>query len=311
MLNRLAVLLLLAAPVAAQAAGKPSATTPGAAKPGAARELRRRTLTFTDASVTTLPELYVAGGTATVVTFQVPIAEGGAIPGTSKELFFPISQTDKTIIIVPKSDLAGPVPLNVSLTDGTVLTFKCVSSRAFADAQVDVLLALEKRAAQESPVALKATIGQLRSQLDECRATTGDAGALKLASLLIQQSLEKPQTFTRHPLRALNKENRLLAEARWSYRLLGLMYVVLTVENRDPERAWVIDRAEVKVNGSANNTDVQVKTVTAEFPVLAPDTSERVVVAFTTPASDVSQSVTLTLHEKDGNRRISLSNLDL
>jgi len=83
------------------------------------------------------------------------------------------------------------------------------------------------------------------------------------------------------------------------------------VENRDPERAWVIDRAEVKVNGSANNTDVQVKTIAAEFPVLAPDTSERVIVAFTTPATDVSQSVTLTLHEKDGNRRISLSNLDL
>jgi len=275
------------------------------------RELRRRTLTFTDASVTTLPELYVAGGTATVLTFQVAIAEGGAIPGTSKELFFPIAQTDKTIIIVPKADLAAAVPLNISLTDGTILTFKCVSNPALADAQVDVILALEKRAAQESPVVLKATIGQLRGQLDECRATTGDAGAQKVASLLIQQSLDKPQTFTRNAVRALNKENRLLAEGRWAYRLLGLMYVVLTVENRDPERAWVLDHAEVKVNGAANNTDVQVKTIAAEFPSLAPDASERIVVGFTTPATNVNQSVTLTLYEKDGSRRISLSNLDL
>ena len=311
----LTLILFLAAPAETPAASKTStATTKASNAPGKrtmTRELRRRTLTFTDASVTTLPELFVAGGTATVLTFQVAIAEGGAIPGTSRELFFPIVQTDKTIIIVPRADLSAAVPLNISLTDGTILTFKCVSNPALADAQVDVLLALEKRAALESPVVLKATIGQLRGQLDECRATTGDAGAQKLAALLLQQSLDKPQTFARHSLRALNKENRLLAEARWAYRLLGIMYVVLTVENRDPERAWVLDHAEVKVNGTANNTDVQVKSIAAEFPSLAPDTSERVVVGFTTPATNTNQSITLTLHEKDGNRQISLSNLDL
>jgi uncharacterized protein (TIGR02268 family) len=301
------LLLTLLAPLAA--AGAPKGADK--AKGTASRELRRRTLTFTDASVTTLPELLVAGGTATVITFQIPIAEGGAIPGTSKELFFPIVQTDKTILIVPRADLAAPVPLNVSLTDGTVLTFKCVSNPTAADAQVDVLLALEKRAAQESPTVLKATIGQLRGQLDECRATTGDAGAQKVASLLIQQSLDKPQTFARHQLRSLNKENRILAEARWAYRLLGLLYVVLTVENRDPERAWVLDHVEVKVNGAANNTDVQVKTIASEFPSLAPDASGRVVIGFTTPATNANQTVTLTLFEKDGNRRVSLSNLDL
>jgi hypothetical protein len=89
------------------------------------------------------------------------------------------------------------------------------------------------------------------------------------------------------------------------------MYVVLTVENRDPERAWVLDHAEVKVNGSANNTDVQVKTLATEFSSLAPEAVQRVVVGFTTPATNVSQSITLTLHEKDGSRQISLSNLDL
>jgi uncharacterized protein (TIGR02268 family) len=305
------LLVALANPPAPSAPPPRKAETKASSSKPHTRELRRRTLTIDDASVTTLPELHVAGGTATVVTFQVPIADGGAIPGTSKELFFPIAQTDRTVIIVPKADLTAPVPLNISLTDGTVLTFQCRSDPRDADAQVDVIIALQKRAAQESAPALKVLVGQLREQLDECRATAGDAGTQKLASLLLAQSLDQPQTFTRHPLRALQKQNRLLAETRWAYRLLGLTYVVLTVENRDPERTWVLDHAAVAITGGGQQADIQVKSAFTEFPSLAPDTAGRVVIAFTTPASNASQKVKLTLYERDGNRSITLDGLDL
>jgi uncharacterized protein (TIGR02268 family) len=276
------------------------------------RELRRRTLKLDDASVTTLPELHVAGGTATVLTFSIPLQEGGAIPGAVKELFYPLAQTgDRTVIVVPKKDLVSPVPLSVSLQDGTVITFKCLSAPRDADAQVDVILALRARAPEQSASSLKLLVGQLRGQLDDCKATSGEAGAHKLAELLLAQSLDTPQAFERHPLRFTQKDNRLLVEARWAYRLLGLTYVVLTVENRDPDRVWVLDRADVKVTGGGEAADIRVKSIASELPSLAPEVSERVIVAFPTPSTSGKQKVTLMLFEKDGPRTVSLSGLEL
>ena len=303
--------VLSAAPLAASPAPPPKKGTGEASKAVLSRELRRRTLTLDDTSVNMLPELHLAGGIATVLTFQVPIEEGGVIPGAVKDLFYPLVQTDRTVIIVPKVDLSTPIPVSVSLKDGTVLSFKCVSVPQDADAQVDVLLALRARASQDSASALKGIIGQLRGQLDECKATSGDAGAQKVAALLVAQSLDQPQAFERHQLHAAERQSRLLVEARWAYRLLGLTYVVLTVDNRDPERPWVLDRAEVKLGGSAENVDVQVKSAVAEYASLPSDTSERVVVSFPTPVLSKGQKLTLTLHEKDGNRRVALEGLEL
>jgi uncharacterized protein (TIGR02268 family) len=303
--------LMTAVPLEASAAPAIKKNASDPSKAVLSRELRRRTLTLDDASVTMLPELHVAGGTATLLTFQVPIEEGGVIPGAVKDLFYPLVQTDKTVIIVPKADLAAPVPVSVSLKDGTVLSFKCLSVPQDADAQVDVILALRARASQESSAALKSLIGQLRGQLDECKATSGDAGAQKLAALFITQGLDQPQAFDRHQLHAAERQNRLLVEARWAYRLLGLTYIVLTVENRDPERPWVLDRAEVKLTGTGENTDVQVKSAVAEYTALPSDTSERVVVSFATPSLSKGQKVTLTFHEKDGGRRVALEHLEL
>ena len=300
-----------AAPLGVGAAAPAKKNSSDGSKAVRSRELRRRTLTLDDASVTMLPELHVAGGTATVLTFQVAIEEGGVIPGAVKELFYPLAQTDKTVIIVPKADLTAPIPVSVSLKDGTVLSFKCLSVQQDADAQVDVMLALRARAPQESAAALKGMLGQLRGQLDECRATSGDAGAQKIAALFVTQNVDQPQVFDRHSLHTAERQSRLLVEARWAYRLLGLTYVVLTIENRDPDRPWVLDRAEVNLSGGAENTAVQVRTAVPEYASLAPESSERVVVAFPTPALSRGQKVTLTLLEKDGSRRVALEHLDL
>lgn len=277
----------------------------------AARLLQRRTLTLDDASVNTLPELYVAGGSATVITFQVPIAEGGALPGTSKALFLQLAQTDKTIIVLPKADLASPVPLNVSLADGTVLTFQLMSTPSKMDAQVDVILALRKRAADGSVAALKARLSQMQGDLDSCRATAGDAGAGKVASLLLEHSaLDTAQAFDRRPLHRATKENRLLVEARWAYRLLGLTYIVLTVENRDPERQWVLDRATVRLSSGGSQQDIPVKAHLTENPTLQPEGAELVVVAFASVAGS-RQEFSVTLDEKDGGRSVTLRGLEL
>jgi uncharacterized protein (TIGR02268 family) len=281
---------------------------------GAVREPQRRTITVDDASVNTLPEVRVAGGLATVLTFSVPLAERdtNALEGAYKARFHQIVQTtDRTIVLLPVKDLDITIPVTVALRDGTVLVFRCVSVPRQYDGQLDVIIALKNRAPVESVAALKTRIGVLQGDLDQCRATTGDAGASKLASLLLTQDSDQSQAFDRRRLRRIEKDKRLLVEARWAYRLLGLTYLVLSVENRDPDRVWSFDRAEVKVASGKMLTDIAVKAAVVEMPQLPPDAAGHVVVAFPTPASTGPVTVSVTLHEKDGGRSATLGGIEL
>jgi uncharacterized protein (TIGR02268 family) len=281
----------------------------GAADAAEKRELRRRALTIDDASLTSVPEIRVAGGTPTILTFEVPVKDGGAVLADVRGVFFPPTQTDRTVMLVPKSDLSRPEPLNVSLADGTVLTFKLVTVPGEADVQVDVSVALRERASPDSAQALRMMNEQLRSELDECRDGAANAGASKLAALLLSQSLDQPQTFERRPLQAGDKQSRLLVQGRWAYRMLGLTYMIFTVENRDPQRSWVLDRVDVRLTGGRDAVDVKVVAAQAELPILPPGTAERVVVAFETPSVSQSQRFKVTFHEKDGPRLVALEGL--
>jgi uncharacterized protein (TIGR02268 family) len=273
------------------------------------RELRRRTLTIDDQALGSLPELHVAGGSATILTFEIPVRDHGAIITDTRGLFHPPTQTDKTVILVPKADLAQPAALNVTLSDGTVLSFKLVSIPKEADVQVDVVLALKDRATPGSVQALKTTIEQLRGELDECQASSATAGASKIAALFLGQNLDEPQVFDRHELRGRDKQSRLLVEGRWIYRLVGLTYMVFTVENRDPVKPWALDRAEVKLAGTGEATDLRILAAASEDAVVAPGQATKVVVAFKTPSLSGSHKYTVALLEKGGGRRVVLEGL--
>lgn len=308
MRRELALLVALLTLPAAAGAGPVRSQTQDPSE--ARRDFRRRSLTIDDANVSSLPEIHVAGGMATVLAFQVPLREGGAFIADVKGLMNPLSQSDRFLVLVPRRDLAAPLPLNVSLADGTVLTFKLLSVPGDADAQVDVVVALDKHAAPESAAALRTSLLSVRAQLDECQAGSATAGVGKIASLFVQQDLDAPHAFERHAMRGTDKQNRLLVEARWVYRLLGMTYLLLTVENRDPSKAWTLDRAEVKLVG-ATTADVKVLSTQAEMGSLPPDTGERVVVAFVTPQQVSRQRVSLSLFERDGSRHVVLEGLDL
>jgi uncharacterized protein (TIGR02268 family) len=279
------------------------------AQAGDRRELRRRTITIDDASLSSVPEIRVAGGTPTILTFEVPVKEGGAVLADVRGVFYPPTQTDRTVMLVPKSDLERPQPLNVSLADGTVLTFKLVSVPTEADVQVDVTVALKQRAKPDSAAALRMLNEQLRGELDECRDGAANTGATKLAALLLTQSLDQPQTFERRPLHAGDKQSRLLVQGRWVYRMLGLTYMIFTVENRDPQRSWVLDRVEVRLTGAGEAVDVKVVAAQPELPILPSGTGERVVVAFEAPPMSPSQRFKVSFHEKDGPRLVALENI--
>jgi len=213
------------------------------------------------------------------------------------------------VILVPKADLAQPAALNVTLSDGTVLSFKLVSIPKEADVQVDVVLALKDRATPGSIQGLKTTIEQLRGELDECQASSATAGASKIAALFLGQNLDEPQVFDRHELRGRDKQSRLLVEGRWIYRLVGLTYMVFTVENRDPVKPWALDRAEVKLAGTGEATDLRILAAASEDAVVAPGQATKVVVAFKTPPHSGSHKYTVALLEKGGGRRVVLEGL--
>jgi len=283
-------------------------------KHGTSRELQRRSIAITDDTATALQEVHIAGRIPTTLAFQEAIKpESILISDSTGALPERVRATDKVIVLLPNSDLpSGKVAtLTVAFADGNLLSFILRSVPKVADLQIDVSLRLEKAAAPESAPALKAVIGQLRGQLDECQATAGGAGLSKLAALILAQAIDKPQVFERRNVHKADKQSRLLVQLRYAYRLFGYTYLVLTVENRDPSRTWVLDHPEIGVAGDSQSADVKIETFRTEVEALAPDEMERVVVAFSTPPQSVNAKLTLSLFEKNGNRHVKLEGLSL
>ena len=279
------------------------------------RELRRRTLTINDSNADSVAEIHVAGGVPTTLVFEIPVKENGALLADVSKNFFPPQLTENAILLVPRADVApkGLTTLTVTLSDGTVLPFKLVSHPKDADIQVDVALAVEKHAAPGSAQALRATLTQIRSELDECQANAGKAGISKVAALILSEDLDKTHSFTvsQYSAHHLDKQNRLLVEVKRVYRLFELTYVVVTVENRDPSKVWVLDRPEVTVTGQSQPSDVKVMLHAAELSALPPGETEKIVIVFNTPKQDVQHRLNVSLFEKNGNRHVRLEDLNL
>jgi uncharacterized protein (TIGR02268 family) len=274
-----------------------------------ARELRHRTLTIGDRDVDTLPEVHVSGGATTLFTFPAPISDGGAVLADPRGLFYPPTQTDRTVIVAPKADLVAPAALHVSLVDGTVVTFKLASVPSDSDAQIDVVLALRIRASADSGPALRRALEVCHAEVDECRAGAAHAGVRGLAALLFTEAADASQAFDRHPLHGGDRQNGLLVQGSFSYRLMGFTFLVFRLENRDPGQAWTFERAEVRLEGKGEVADVKVLAEAAEVQTLAPSEAGRVVVAFKSISRALGQKFTVTFREKDGGRHAVLDGL--
>ena len=228
-------------------------------------------------------------------------------------LMFPATVNGMEVILAAKQDLPkGTVlPVTVGLSDNT-LSFQLTSVAAEVDLQVQIDVDIEKNAAADSPQALRILNAQLRGQLDECQANTSSAGAAHIAALVLKnaQDTASPQmrTFEGHSVHALDKQSRLLVEVTYMYRLFGLSYLVMTVENRDPSKTWVLERPELKLAGGRETSDVHVVTFDTDLKGGLPaGEQEKVVVVFDTPQQQLSgQRYTVALYEKGGGRHVRL-----
>src|SRR5947207_3322677 len=166
----------------------------------------------------------------------------------------------------------------------------------------------EREVSPDSVEGLKQTIAQMQSRLDECQANAGSSGVSQIAALVLSQEPQSPtaRTFEGHPLKGADKQSRLLVRLQHIYRLFGHSYVLLTVENRDPSRTWVLDKPEVKLFGGRDSQSLKVLTFDTDLKTLPPAEVAKVVVVFDTPVQMVGQKYALTLLEKGGARHVTM-----
>jgi hypothetical protein len=304
-----AVLLLLACLTAA------APTTRGRGKasiPKQQRETSRRAVEITDA--TTEVAVFVAAQSVTTLYFPQEVT-GVLLPDPDGRFDGPPVARGSSLMVRAKGELPRAMAMQVTLADGTTLPpFILTSKSTSYDLFVDVGVKLQRKASGDSAVALRGQVSELQSRLDECQQSAGDQGARKVGELILRQDFSKPVAFVveQHPTRALDKQSGLLVETRQIYRLFDLTYLVLTVENRNPDKLWVLDRAEASAVGAGSIVDAQVLDVIQEMSQGVPPGAEaRLVVIFKTPEQATDQRYSLRLIEKAGNRHVALANLRL
>jgi uncharacterized protein (TIGR02268 family) len=287
-------------------AGKPPS------HPASPRRLERRTVAITDASFQDVPVVHVAKGVATTVSFGQPIRRESILLADTSDAFLPPRATDSTVVLIPTRDLAprAVATLTVTLADGTLVPLLLESNSGAADIAIDVLVNLSKKAAPESVSALKASVLQLRGELDECRGDSGKAGVAKLARLVLEQDVSGNVPMLRQEVRRRDKQERLLVELVRAYRLFGHTYLLLTLENRDPSAAWVLDRPELSATSGRDSMDVPILAVETDVPIVQPNETAQVVIAVRSPAAS-SERFRLQLLEKNGTRHVRLDGLSL
>ncbi len=273
----------------------------------------QRTLTMTDENLSTVPEIHVAADWPTTLVFETPLAKDNqavmlAQPGHE---FAPPKFTDTSVILIPRRDLSssGGAALTVTLSDGNILSFKLASVPGDVDIRVDVQLKLKKRAAPDSPEALKATLEQLRGQVEECQATAGAAGVSKIGALVLAESA--PEAVELRRIGKADKQSRMLVTARHEYRLFGYTFLVLEIQNRDDTKIWELEGADVKLQGDGQAQDVQVSSAAMDPSAIEPSATAKIVVAFKTPGQLRGQHFTVALREKNGSRHVQLDNMPL
>lgn len=306
----------------ASAAERGLAAAPGSSRTskGRALEFKRRTLNITDANLESTHEVRVAPGISTALQFPSNLRADRPylLPDVNNDFDGDPIVVGNSLILTPRprAKQVSPKPLTVNLVDGTALTFKVVPARDEVDTQVEIVLELQKRATPESPVALKSLIEQLRGQLDECRASSGERGIVNMAEFILRQdhgeTFQAPQSriFEGRQVRFLDKQQRLLVQVRAAYRLFGVTYLLMTVENRDPgDKSWVLDRVEV--SAASGGSSARVFSPATELSALPSGAEEKVVLTFETPVQGRNQGLDVTLFEKGGDRHVTLKGLEL
>lgn len=310
--------VVILAPLATAAPAASSAKPPK--KPEAASSAPKgpvdRVITITDS--TTAAEVRLAPpGLTTTLTFPADVDAPKAVVADPQQRILPPIIQGATVVLTSTKPLppGTTVPLALTLVDGTQLNFAVgATDDGSSDRFVRVELQLTQRAGADSASRLKGQVAELQAKLDECSTNAAEVGIAKLGALILKQDLSKPDTFTveARPYKSgIDKQNRLLVETHHVFRLFDLTYLAITVENRDPTQTWVLERAELAVQGSGTSSDIKVLGVEQELNAIPSGAMSKLVISFRMPALAEGQRFELRLFEKNGARHFKVGDLKL
>lgn len=306
---RLANILLFLLVAAAKPSAPPELPLPTLARAKEAtaggRKVVNRTLVFDDQS--TIPEVHLAKGIPTTLSFPVKLAQVAV--RDDEHLLYKERISNNVLVLTPKETLpkGQVVPVSVTLEDNSVLSFLAVSDPA----QVDYQLAIEvkfQRAAPASVESLKQTIAELQSRLDELQSDSPRLAVRQITSLVLSQDPQSPaaKTFTGYTLHGADKQSHLVLRVHHLYRLFRYSYLLLTVQNRDPSKVWVLDHPELRFVGSAETQTITILSFESEKQSLGPEELSKIAVAFESPAQTPGQKIIIRLVEKGGPRQAEI-----
>jgi Protein of unknown function (DUF2381) len=277
---------------------------------GIERQVKNRVISFSDENRDSVPELHIAPGIPTTLVFPLNVNEAATRLADPQRLIYKPQFFKNTAVLSPRAELPSGalVPLTVALEDGTLLSFVLRTVSGEADFQVTVEAKFQRDLRPDSVDALKQAIAQMQGRLDECQSNTATSGISQIAALVLSQEPQSPtaRTFEAHPLRGADKQSRLLVRLQHLYRLFGHSYLLLTVENRDPTRTWVLDKPDVKLIGGHEAQTLKVVAFDTDLKTLPPEEVAKVVIAFETPAQSSGQTILVSLPERGGPRQVTM-----
>jgi uncharacterized protein (TIGR02268 family) len=284
----------------------------GAAAQTSARELRSRRVVLSDSFAASVPEIRVATGVVTTITFEDAVIDARALQLEGRGSRVKLVAADEHAIVLKL--LVEPTPgerlvLHVPFADGkapTQATFALVSASSEVDSQVEVVREAQSAEACHSElVDAKAILVQKEAELAVLRAREGVNGpaGLILAGMLgeggvrAMRSLVSFSPDVRHGLRVVLRSALSFRASEWAA-------VSLEVRNAG-EEPWSPGMA--KLTSMKTGKPVTVVSVSMRHAQLAPGESVLVVVETVPPPANAGEEFTLELFGADGGRALSIN----
>lgn len=216
-----------------------------------------------------VPQVFVAGGSATTLRFDRPCD-----PSRTKLLgwegrFEPLLVGGKSVVIVPLQDLApgDRFLLLVTLMDGTQLAFTVLAARDGVDGQLDVFPDPEspdavRFALKESREANRSLRAEIRRHREE-QASVDHALATLLANdqVALTPFRERERWLVHEP--GLDVEVRTFMPREPAD--LQRVAVTFDVTNRDPERPWALQEARITKASTRESRPFALRMVPASI----------------------------------------------
>lgn len=285
----------------------------GAAAQPQARELRSRRVVLSSSSAESVPEIRVATGVLTTLSFEDSSIDARALQlegqGSRVKL---LDAGEHTVVLKPlvEPGRGERILLVVPFTDGrapTQATFALVSHPAEVDSQVEVVREAQSAEACQAELAdAQARLAEKDAELQSLRARSaanGPAGLI-LAGLL---DVEGVKAAYSDPV-ASSLTQGALRLAGWDgvlgFRAAAWAAVAVRVQNTG-EHPWA--PGGVKLISTKTSRPVAGASIRMEKQQLAPGESTLVVVETVLPSASAGELFTLEMFGADGARDLSIS----